>query len=69
MEVVNPKKRFGVTAVKKGYITSNQLVEALAVQVAEDIATGHHDLIGNILFKQGILTTENIDDILRIINK
>ena len=58
------EKRFGVTAVKKGYISSEQLIEALAIQVAEDISTGDHDLIGRILFEQGILTMERIDEVL-----
>ncbi len=64
MEIEQLEKRFGVTAVKKGFITPDQLVEALAIQVAEDISTGDHDLIGKILFEQGILTMENIDAVL-----
>jgi len=64
MEIELSEKRFGVTAVKKGYITSDQLIEALAVQVAEDISTGNHDLIGRILFEQGLLTRERIDEVL-----
>jgi hypothetical protein len=65
MEAEHLEKRFGVTAVKKGFITSDQLVEALAIQVAEDIATGDHDLVGKILFEQGIITMEQIDEILK----
>ncbi|MBW2216385.1 MAG: hypothetical protein JRF34_04240 [Deltaproteobacteria bacterium] len=64
MEIELFEKRFGVTAVKKGYITSDQLIEALAIQVAEDISTGDHDLIGKIFFEQGILTMERIDEVL-----
>jgi hypothetical protein len=58
------KRRFGVTAVKKGFITSEQLVEALAIQVAEDISIGDHDLIGKILFEQGLITSAQIDEAL-----
>ena len=65
MEIEHLEKRFGVTAVKMGFITAEQLVEALAVQVAEDIATGDHDLIGKILFEQGIVTMEQIDIVLK----
>jgi len=64
MRIEQLEKRFGVTAVKKGFITPDQLVEALAIQVAEDISTGDHDLIGKILFEQGILTMEKIDAVL-----
>ncbi len=69
MEIEHLEKRFGVIAVKKGFITSDQLVEALAVQVAEDISTGDHDLIGKILFEQGIITMEQIDDVLKTMDK
>ncbi len=65
MEIEHLEKRFGVTAVKKGFITSDQLVEALAIQVAEDISTGDHDLVGKILFEQGIITIEQIDEVLK----
>jgi len=64
MEIELLEKRFGVTAVKKGFITPDQLVEALAIQVAEDISTGDHDLVGKILFEQGIITMEKIDAVL-----
>ena len=65
MEIEHLEKRFGVTAVKKGFITSDQLVEALSIQVAEDISTGDHDLVGKILFEQGIITMEQIDEVLK----
>ena len=67
MEIEQIEKRFGVTAVKKGYITSDQLVEALAIQVAEDISTGAHDPVGKILYEQGIITMEEIDEVLETI--
>ena len=65
MEIEHLEKRFGITAVRKGFITSDQLVEALAIQVAEDISTGDHDLIGKILFEQGIITMAQIDEVLK----
>ncbi len=65
MEIEHLEKRFGVTAVKMNFITAEQLVEALAVQVAEDIATGDHDLIGKILFEQGIVSMDQIDMVLK----
>ena len=69
MDIEHMERRFGVIAVKKGFITSEQLVEALAIQVAEDISTGDHDLIGKILFKQGIITMEQIDEVLSSMSK
>ena len=39
------EKRFGVVAFKKGYVTADQLVKALTIQVQEDIDMGYHRLI------------------------
>ena len=69
MEIEHLERRFGVTAVKKGYITSDQLVEALAIQVAEDISTGDHGPIGNILYEQRIITIGKINEVLGTIKK
>ena len=69
MVIENFEKRFGIISVKKGFITSDQLVEALAIQVAEDISTGDHDLIGKILFEQGIITMEQIDEVLKAMSE
>ena len=41
--------RFGVTAVKNGFITREQLFEALKIQLAEDLKGMKHRLIGEIL--------------------
>ena len=69
METKLFERRFGVIAVEKGYITADQLIEALAIQVAEDISTGDHDLIGKILLEQGILTVERIGEVLGTMEK
>lgn len=69
MEIEHLERRFGVTAVKKGYTTSDQLVETLAIQIAEDISTGDHDPIGNILYEQRILTIGKINEVLGTIKK
>jgi hypothetical protein len=38
----NREIRFGLMAVQKGFITSQQVVDALRVQVEENIAVGKH---------------------------
>ena len=45
------QKRFGLIAVEKGFITTDQLVEAFKVQVLEEIEKEKHRLIGAILFE------------------
>ena len=58
------KKRFGTIAIDKGYLTEEQLISALKLQVEEDISTGKHRLIGVILYDQGMLDATQIKDIL-----
>ena len=59
-----PNTRFGTIAVDKGFISSEQLVEALAIQAQENIEQGKHRLIGQILLEQGLLTESKVDEIL-----
>ena len=48
--------RFGALAVAKGFITPDQLVEAITTQVAENLKESKHRLIGEILRDLGYLT-------------
>ena len=64
MAVKRIEKRFGTIAVEKGFITINQLMDALEVQVREDLAGKKHRLIGKILHDLGFLTTDQIEQVL-----
>jgi hypothetical protein len=64
METDHLEKRFGVLAVEKGLITADQVVEALRIQVSEDLEKGKHRLIGRILLEQGLITLSQIDEVL-----
>jgi hypothetical protein len=57
-------KRFGVTAVEKGFITIDQLFEALKTQITEEIEKKEHRLIGRILYDMESLTLSQIDEVL-----
>ena len=59
------EKRFGVVALKKGFITPDELVKALTIQVQEDIEMGYHRLIGKIFLDQGIMSGKQIRDLLK----
>ena len=61
--------RFGVVAVKKGFVTPDQVVKALGVQVAEDLRSGVHRPIGTILLDQEIITAPQIKEVLKYIEK
>ncbi|MCU0588804.1 MAG: hypothetical protein MUF52_11700 [Syntrophobacteraceae bacterium] len=58
------QKRFGSIAVEKGYITTEQLVDALQTQARENVENGRHRLIGQILLEKSYLTEAELDDIL-----
>ncbi len=59
--------RFGVVAAAKGFITPDQLFEALKVQVREDLGEETHRLLGEILLEQGAMTPEQKDEILEVL--
>jgi hypothetical protein len=69
METDHLEKRFGVLAVEKRLIDANQLIEALKVQVMEDIEKGKHRLIGRILLEQGLMTLSQIDEVLTLMRR
>ena len=58
------EKRFGVFAVEMGFITADQLVEALKIQVTEDLRGDKRRLIGTILLDQGHMTNQQVDDVV-----
>jgi len=57
-------KRFGVTAVEKGFITKDQLFEALRTQITEELEKNEHRLIGRILYDMELLTLSQIEEVL-----
>jgi hypothetical protein len=61
-------KRFGVIAVEKGFITLEQLVEAMTVQVQEGIEGKKHRLIGQILLSLEYLTSSQIDEVMEVMD-
>jgi hypothetical protein len=56
--------RFGIIAVDMGFITAEQLKEAITEQVEDDLAHKHHRPIGKILLENGWITKEQIDIVL-----
>lgn len=58
------EKRFGVIAVGMGLISAEQLVSALRVQVYEDLDTDKHRLLGEILRNMGLMTAEQVEQVL-----
>ena len=65
----NYHKRFGTIAVDKGYIEEDQLVWALEMHAKENVMEGKHRLLGQIFVEEGLLKTEQVDDILETMNQ
>ena len=65
MAELNNEVRFGKMAVDMGIITMDQMLNAIEVQVKENIAFGTHRKIGMILLEQGHINSAQIDEVLK----
>jgi hypothetical protein len=61
--------RFGVIAVRKGFITLDELKTAVLIQVDDDVNGLEHRTLGNILCDRGQITEEQIDIVLQELKK
>jgi hypothetical protein len=61
--------RFGVVAVKKGFVTPGQVVRALSLQVIEEMSKIIHRPIGEILLGQGIISNSQLGEVLMDMEK
>lgn len=65
MSNIQLEKRFSVTAVKMGFITVDQLHEAMRIQIDEDLHGLEHRLIGQILLERAYVSPSQIREVLR----
>jgi hypothetical protein len=63
------RKRFGSVAVKKGFISVEQLIEAVKIQVREDVEKGESRRIGRILLDLKFITKEQYDDVRKSLSE
>jgi hypothetical protein len=64
MPLLSTKKRFGALAVEKGFVTLDQVIEAIGIQARENIEGKGNRLIGEILRERGYITTAQIYEVL-----
>lgn len=57
-------QRFGYLAVEMGFSTAEQVKEALAEQVEDDLADRPHRLMGRILLDRKWITPQEIEAVL-----
>lgn len=60
------EKRFGIIAIEMGYISHQDLIMALKIQVLEDLLDGKHRLIGTILLDENKITSQQIQEVMEI---
>ena len=64
MKTEESEFRFGALAVKKGFVTPDHVIKALALQVKGYLSTGEHKRIGKILHEQQFITLDQLDEII-----
>jgi hypothetical protein len=65
MSIERLDKRFGTIAIEKGFITLDHLMEALEIQVTEDLEGIKHRFICQILLEKGYLTNIQINEVIK----
>jgi len=65
MSFNSARKRFGYSAIKKGFITEDQFGEAMRIQISIEQKEGGSPLIGEIMVQEGLMTDEDVHDVIR----
>lgn len=69
MEKKGGDKTFGAMALEKGFITQEQLDEALRIQMEELKSEEKARPIGRILLNEGLITMQQVGDVLKALEK
>ncbi|MDF1592732.1 MAG: hypothetical protein P1P89_14540 [Desulfobacterales bacterium] len=56
--------RFGFVAVKKGFVTPEQVASALEAQIKENVSVKKHRRIGEIMVEMGLMNTDEVREVL-----
>jgi len=59
------RNRFGYLAIQKGFITKDQLINAIRVQILNEEKECGSEPVGRILKEMGFITDEQIDEVMR----
>lgn len=58
------EKRFGMVAVEKGFVTAEHIIEAIEIQIKENLEQKKHRFIGTVLVEQGHMRHSHIQEVL-----
>ncbi len=67
--MADPEIRFAFMAIQKGFITPQQAIDALCIQVEENFSEGKHRRIGQILLDQGLIDYSQLNEVLLDLEK
>jgi hypothetical protein len=59
-------KRFGIVAIEKGFISKEQFVEAMAMQIENELEGIKAKNLGTILNAMGYMTDEQIQEVVKM---
>jgi hypothetical protein len=60
----NIRERFGDIAIRKGFITKDQFIEAMAFQIENEMEGIQPKLIGSLLHDLGYMSEDQLDEIV-----
>jgi rubrerythrin len=63
------RKRFGYFSIKKGFVTEDQLIEAMRVQISSEQKGDKTTSIGEIMKEMGFITEEQINEVINDIKR
>ena len=69
MEVELREIRFGMVAVQKGFVSPDQVIDALTIQISEELDEEEHRLLGEILLELEHMNASQIGEVLDEMNK
>jgi rubrerythrin len=61
----NARKRFGYFTIKKGFVTEDQLIEAMRIQISSEQKSDESNSIGQIMKEMGFITEEQINEVIK----
>ena len=59
------RNRFGSIAIQKGFITKDQFLEAMDIQIEMELEEAEPKLIGSVLCEMGYITDEQVNDVIK----
>jgi predicted RNA-binding Zn-ribbon protein involved in translation (DUF1610 family) len=62
-------KRFGALAVEKGFISKEQFVDAMLVQLENELEGRGPRLIGSVLNEMGYMTSGQVGEVIKAMSK